>query len=87
MRTLARPLAALVALALLSGANDPSNPTCPANPGWGPAKAMALSKRDLDSGGRALVAEGIIDAGFPERLKKAIEADDQIGEVWLRSRA
>ncbi len=81
-----RFLAALVALALLSGANDPSNPTCPAQPDWGPAKAMTLSKRDLDSGGRALVAEGIIDAGFPERLKKAIEADDQIAEVWLRSR-
>ena len=85
MKRLARSSAALVALALLAAATDPSNPTCPAEPDWGPAKAMTLSKRDVD-GTRVLVAEGIIDAGFPARLRKAIDADEQIGEVWLRSR-
>ncbi len=78
-------MAAFIALALLGAANDPSNPTCPAEPGWGPAKAMTLSKRDVD-GTRVLVAEGIVDAGFPERLRQVIDADEQIGEVWLRSR-
>ena len=85
MRRLRRPFAAFIALALLGAANDPSNPTCPVEPGWGPAKAMTLSKRDVD-GTRVLVAEGIVDAGFPERLRQAIDADEQIGEVWLRSR-
>ena len=74
MKRLARPSAAFVALALLTAATDPSNPTCPAEPDWGPAKAMTLSKRDVD-GTRVLVAEGIIDAGFPARLRKAIDAE------------
>ena len=75
----------MAALALLGGANDPSNPTCPAEPDWGPAQAMTLTKRDV-SGGRVLVAEGIIDASLPARLKKAIDEDEQIAEVWIRSR-
>ena len=73
MKRLTRPLAALVVLALLGGANDPSNPTCPAEPDWGPAKAMTLSKRDVN-GIRVLVAEGIIDAKFPDRLRQASAA-------------
>jgi hypothetical protein len=79
--------AALAALLLLTGATatDPKNPTCPAEPDWGPAKAMTLATQDTASG-RVLVAEGTIDAGFPERLKAAIDADEQIGEVWIRSR-
>jgi hypothetical protein len=81
----ARPLAALLALALLGGASDPSNPTCPAEPDWGPAKAMTLTKRTVD-GMRVLVAEGIIDATLPQRLKTALDGDAEIGEVWLRSR-
>ncbi len=85
MRRLGRSLAALAALALLAGANDPNNPTCPAEPDWGPAKAMTLTKRDA-GGKRVLVAEGIVDATLPQRLKAAIDADELIEEVWLRSR-
>ena len=85
MKRLVRPLAALAAFALLAGAADPKNPTCPAEPDWGPAKAMTLTKRDVE-GMRVLVAEGIIDATLPQRLKAAIDGDEQIGEVWLRSR-
>jgi len=85
VRKLARPVAALTALALLAGANDPNNPTCPAEPDWGPAKAMTLTKRDVD-GMRVLIAEGIIDATLPRRLKAAIEGDELIVEIWLRSR-
>ena len=80
-----RAIAAVVALALLSGAGDPNNPTCPAEPDWGPAKAMALTKRDVD-GMRVLIAEGIVDATLPQRLKAAIEGDELIVEIWLRSR-
>jgi hypothetical protein len=80
-----RPLAALAALALLAGANDPSNPTCPTEPNWGPARAMTLTKRNV-GGTRVLVAEGIIDATLPERLKAEIEKDELLAEVWLRSR-
>ena len=82
---LARVVAAVAALALLGGANDPNNPTCPAEPDWGPAKAMTLIKRDVD-GMRVLVAEGIIDATLPQRLKAAIEGDELIVEIWVRSR-
>jgi hypothetical protein len=85
MRRTARPLAALIALALLGGANDPSNPTCPAEPDWGPAQAMTLTKRDV-GGTRVLLAEGIVDATLPDRLRKAIDEDEQIAEVWVRSR-
>jgi hypothetical protein len=85
MRRLTRPLAALVAVALLGGAADPKNPTCPAEPDWGPAKAMTLTTRDID-GMHVLVAEGIIDSTLPERMKAAIDKDELIDEIWLRSR-
>jgi hypothetical protein len=85
VKRFSRPLGAMAALALLAGANDPNNPTCPEAPDWGPAKAMTLTKRDVD-GMRVLVAEGIVDATLPQRLKRAIESDELIGEIWLRSR-
>jgi len=85
VKPLLRSLAAVAALALLTGANDPNNPTCPAEPDWGPAAKMSLSKRDVD-GMRVLVAEGIIDSTLPQRLKAAIDGDDQIAEIWMRSR-
>jgi hypothetical protein len=81
----ARAIAAVAALALLGGANDPNNPTCPAEPDWGPAKAMTLTKRDVE-GDRVLIAEGIVDATLPQRLKAALDGDELIVEVWLRSR-
>lgn len=34
---------------------------------------------------RVLLADGKIDPGLPARLRKAIEADEQIGEIWFRS--
>jgi hypothetical protein len=80
----ARVLAAAAALVLLTGATDPDNPTCPAAPDWGPSTAMKLTPSDRN-GARVLIAEGKIDASLPARLRKAIEADDQIGELWLRS--
>ena len=84
---LAKPLIALAALAMLTGqtALDPANPTCPAAPDWGPTSRMTLTTRD-EGGRRVLVADGVIDETLPERLRTALERDEQIGEIWLRSR-
>lgn len=80
----ARALLAFAALATLTGANDPDNPTCPAEPDWGPATPMALTPQNRN-GVRVLLAEGVIDSSLPRRLREAIEADDQIAEIWIRS--
>lgn len=77
-------LCAAAALATLAGATDPENPTCPAAPDWGPSTPMTLTPAERN-GVRVLLAEGVIDASLPARLKEAIEADDRIGEIWLRS--
>lgn len=73
-----------IALLMLTGANDPDNPTCPSSPDWGPNSAMTLSAEDRN-GARVLIAEGKIDAGLPDRLRNAIEADERIGEILIRS--
>lgn len=81
-----RALALVAAMVLLTGATamDPDNPTCPAKPDFGPKTAMTLTAADK-GGKRVLLAEGTIDAALPARLKAAIEADDRIEEIWLRS--
>lgn len=82
-----KALAALGCLTLLTGANelDPENPTCPAEPNWGPSERMSLTV--VDKGNyKVLLAEGRIDARLPERLKEVLENDPMIGEIWLRSR-
>lgn len=75
-----------LSLAALTGATalDPKNPTCPLNPNWGPSEIMELTPRDINCK-RVLLAEGRIDADFPERLKEAIDEDELIDEIWLRS--
>ncbi len=86
----ARAVLALACAALLMGQSgprrgmDPDNPTCPARPDWGPDSRMTLTTRDVQ-GGRVLVAEGMIDETVPDRLRAALEADEMIGEVWLKS--
>lgn len=87
MRFKAKAIAALGCLALLTGAGerDPNNPTCPAEPNWGTAEPMKFSTVDRGDY-KVLIAEGRIDAGMPERLKAAIDADPMIGEIWMRSR-
>lgn len=79
-----------LALLLATGATkpvamDPRNPTCPEKPEWGLAQAMTLTPVDK-VGKRVLIADGIIDSRLPERLKAAIDADERIEEVWLKSR-
>lgn len=80
------PLAFCASLGLIGAAPmDSENPTCPAEPDWGPTTAMTLTPVTRD-GKRVLIAEGVIDSSLPAKLKAAIEADEMIGEVWLRSR-
>lgn len=77
---------AIASLALFTGAStpDPANPTCPAQPDWGSSKAMTLTT--VERGGmKVLLAEGRIDAGLPDRLMQALDADPMIAEIWLRS--
>lgn len=85
-----RPAVALVAMfALLTAAKAPvmdkDNPTCPQVPDWGVAKAMTLTVADR-AGKHVLIADGIIDATLPRRIKAAIDGDDRIEEIWLKSR-
>ncbi len=72
------------ALVAADGPMDPDNPTCPLNPNWGPNSEMTLEA--VDRGGkRVLLAEGVIDAFLPSRLEEAIESDELIEEIWIRS--
>ena len=89
MRVLRSLLAIGCALALTAQSGprtrmDPNNPTCPAVIDWGPNTRMTLTTRDV-GGKRVLVAEGVIDSTLPDRLRAAIDADEQIAEVWLKS--
>ncbi len=87
MRRAARCLAGLGAFVLLTAqsAPDPRNPTCPAQPDWGPGERMTLTARDVD-GKRVLIGEGVVDATLPDRLRAALDGDETISEVWLKSR-
>ncbi len=80
-----RLLCALAGLVLLTGAKDPDNPSCPLHPDWGPPKPMTLTP-EVVNGKHVLLAEGTIEKTLPDRLKKAIEADDLLEEIWLKSR-
>lgn len=89
MRTL-RPAFLAFSLLLTTGATKPpimdvKNPTCPEKVDWGQARAMTLTVADKGAR-RVLIADGIIDSRLPERLKGAIDADERIEEVWLKSR-
>lgn len=79
---------ASAALACLPGAAkakmDPANPTCPLSPDWSTNTTMQLTPV-VRNGTKVLLAEGRIDAGVPDRLKKVLEANPDVAEVWLRS--
>jgi hypothetical protein len=83
---LPRLLVAAVALVSLTAAaeKDPVNPTCPQSPNWStyPTMRLTVEKR---GGAKVLLAEGRIDADLPNRLTKALKANPDVGEIWLRS--
>ncbi|SMC65526.1 hypothetical protein SAMN06272759_105146 [Novosphingobium sp. B1] len=86
MRRLLLVLAIVAATGAVNpAALDPRNPTCPEKPDWGMAKAMTLTPAEK-GGKHVLIADGIIDARLPIRLKAALEADERIEEIWLKSR-
>ena len=86
MMKFARIPVLLFALTMLGAADkrDLTNPTCPENPNWGPAKSMTFTAVDRGEK-RVLLAEGVIDLFTPDRLRGAIESDELIEEVWFRS--
>jgi hypothetical protein len=65
-------------------AMDPNNPTCPRYPNWSSSSKMELTPVDR-KGTKILLAEGAIDAGLPDRLRKALAENPDISEIWLRS--
>jgi hypothetical protein len=81
-----RSAAALTALLCLTAAApvDPANPTCPLNPNWSTSPTMTLTPA-VRNGTKVLLAEGRIDAGLPDRLTKALAANPDVEEIWLRS--
>jgi hypothetical protein len=79
-----RLLALAGAAALLLGAADTRNPTCPADPDWSANETMKLSFRQV-GGKRILFAEGAVDEGLPARLAAAFKRYKPIDEIRLRS--
>jgi len=63
---------------------DPDNPTCPEAPNWSTNKTMELTPKMMN-GTKVLLAEGAIDAGLPDRMRKMLAENPDISEVWLRS--
>ena len=93
MAKLGRILLACAALATVAAAPakqaasamDPDNPSCPGKPDWGPIKVMTITPKVVD-GTHVLILEGVVESTLPGRLKAAIEADDKVEEIWLKSR-
>jgi hypothetical protein len=63
---------------------DPDNPTCPSAPNWSTNPTMVLTPKMI-SGTKVLFAEGAVDEGLPERLRKMLADNPDISEIWLRS--
>lgn len=63
---------------------DPVNPTCPLEPNWTANQEMEITPVEID-GVKVLLAEGVVDIGLPERMKKALEDNPEASEIWLRS--
>ena len=84
-----KALIATTALLTLGAADvdpgiDPDNPTCPRYPNWSSNKKMELTPVDR-KGRKILLAEGAVDTGLPDRLRKTLEKNPDIAEIWLRS--
>jgi hypothetical protein len=72
---------------MLTAAQEPpdsDNPTCPAAPNWSDNRTMEITPVTVN-GIPVLLAEGAVDKGLPERLRKALEDNPDAMEIWLRS--
>ena len=63
---------------------DSVNPTCPKDLNWSTYPRMKFSL-DTADGHRILRAEGAIDEDVAARLQEALQANDPVEEIWLRS--
>jgi len=63
---------------------DPDNPTCPSAPNWSTNAKMVLTPKMI-GGTKILLAEGAVDTGLPERMRKMLTDNPDISEIWLRS--
>ena len=63
---------------------DARNPTCPEAPNWGSTQPMQFSVRQVE-GKKVLAAEGAIDDNLIPRLNSALESNQPVDEIWLRS--
>ncbi|ATW05578.1 hypothetical protein CHN51_13840 [Sphingorhabdus sp. YGSMI21] len=63
---------------------DPENPTCPIAPNWSTNEKMELTPKMI-GGTKVLLAEGAVDTGLPERMRKMLADNPDISEIWLRS--
>lgn len=70
--------------ALPQVAMDPVNPTCPLEPNWTANSQMEITPLEID-GTKVLLAEGAVDKGLPERMRKALTDHPDTTEIWLRS--
>ncbi len=87
LRTAVQLISALALLwsgAASSADMDPDNPTCPKHLNWSTYREMRITL-DTSSGHRILKAEGVVDAGAPQRLQEALKAQAPIDEIWIRS--
>ena len=64
---------------------DPDNPSCPGAPQWGPLRIMTVTPT-LKDGKHILILDGVVEETLPARLKAAIDKDDKVEEIWLKSR-
>ena len=63
---------------------DPDNQTCPSAPNWSSNTKMVLTPKMI-GGTKILLAEGAVDTGLPERMRKMLTDNPDISEIWLRS--
>ena len=80
----AAALATLIFAPASAAEMDAANPTCPKQLNWSTYRQMKFTLETID-GVRVLKAEGVVDEGVPERLAEALQLNDPVHEIWIRS--
>lgn len=84
LRTFALTACLMLAGTAAPAATDPLNPTCPQELNWSTYRQMRFTLEE-SNGQRVLRAEGLIDEDMPARLTEALQTNDPVDEIWLRS--